>query len=461
MGAPSRALGALTLTAAILLPALPATGQPAQDPAPSGTASATVTTPSGAKAEVLLMPSGQVPAPPVAADSWVVADLDSGAILGSQNADLAVRPASTLKLLTALTVVPRLSPDQPYRATRADEENEGNRVVLHEGLEYTVNDLLHAALLPSANDAADALARANGGIESTVGQMNAEAQRLGATGTTARNPSGLDADGQVTTARDMALIGRAALANPEIAAALLRPEIDFPGKVENGERVIYPIYNHNRTVAYDRFDGYLGGKSGYTSQAGNTLVAGAERDGRRLLVTLFHIGGNTYRSGEALLEWGFANASRLQPVGSLPEPTAAAPQFARAVTPLPAEGQPAASRDAAGGGPAAPREAAVVVAASDAPTATTGASRWDLPSPSLPSPLTILTVLVGLVALLRARVYWIGHRHRTAWVSLDDWAAAQAGSARRRAPVDRQVRPGTPTSRRRAEVDESLVGTRG
>jgi D-alanyl-D-alanine carboxypeptidase (penicillin-binding protein 5/6) len=348
-----------------------------------------------------------------------------------------------------------LAPEQPYRAVKADATAEGNRVVLHPGLTYTVADLMHAALLPSANDAAEALARANGGLTVTVEQMNAEAARLGATRTTARNPSGLDAEGQVTTAHDMAVIGRAALANPEIAAALLRTEIEFPGKMENGKRVIYPIYNGNRTVANDRFEGYLGGKSGYTSKAGNTLVAAAERDGRRLIVTLFHIGGNTYRTGEALLAWGFTHIDRLQPVGQLAEPTGPAPQFDRTIVPLPEKGQRPLTREAA------------EAASSDAPTATAGASSWGLPSlsmpalPSLPSPLTLMTLLVGIVVLLRSRVYWIAHRHRTAWVELDEWARQQARSARRQGPADRRVRTGATShgGPSRPAEDDALVSS--
>lgn len=471
----SRALGALALACALGVPTLPAAAVaplPLEDPPPPG-ASAPATpaasteapagptdgvrtkTTSGQRATIEVRSDGPLTAPPVVADAWVLADLDSGEVLASLNADQAVRPASTLKLLTALTVAPRLAPEQPYRAVKADEEADGNRVVLYAGLEYSVGDLLHAALLPSANDAAEALGRANGGIRETVEQMNAEARRLGATNTTARNPSGLDADGQTTTALDMAVIGRAAFANPEIAAALQRSEVPFPGKVEAGSRFIYPIYNGNRTVAYDRFKGYLGGKSGYTSQAGNTLVAGAERNGRRLVVSLFRIGGNTYRSGEALLAWGFANAAALQPVGQLAEPTAPAPQFDRSIIPLPAKGEAPVTREAH------------TAATSDAPIAAAGASGWALPDlrwpslPSLPSPLTLLTVLLGLVVLLRARVYWITHRHRTGWTTLEQWAAAQAGSARHRAPADRRTRatrPG-PTSARASE-DPALVPSR-
>jgi D-alanyl-D-alanine carboxypeptidase (penicillin-binding protein 5/6) len=423
MGATSRALGALTLIIAVVLPAWPAGAVSAEDRAePTRT--------------VVMDPrSGSTKAPPIAADSWIVTDLDSGAVLASQDADLPVRPASTLKLLTALTVAPRLAPDQPYRGVEEDETAEGNRVVLYDGLTYKVSDLLHAALLPSANDAAEALARANGGVELTVDQMNAEAARLGATGTTARNPSGLDADGQFTTARDMALIGRAAFANPEIAEYLKLRVVDFPGKRENGKRVIYPIYNQNRMLAHSYFEGPLGGKSGYTSKAGRTLVAAAERDGRRLLVTLFRIGGNTYRAGEILLDWAFANAADLQPVAQLPEPSGPAPTFDRTIVPLPVTGQAPAPR---------PEVAEV---ADDAPTAPGDTGGWSLPSlsmpslPSMPPVLTILTVLMGILVLLRARVYWIAHRTRAGWTELDTWAGQQARSARRPAPSGRQPAP--------------------
>ncbi len=368
--------------------------------------------------------SGSVAPPPVAADAWVIADLDTGEILAQHNPDLLVRPASTLKLLTAVTVLPRLALDQPYRAVPADEVAEGNRVVMYKGLTYNVADLAHAALLPSANDAANALARANGGIEATVKQMNEEAKRLGATRTVVKTPSGLDEPGQYTTARDMALVGREAFANPDIASVLMLKQVDFPGKqTKKGDRVIYPIYNLDRTLWRVGFEGTMGGKSGYTSKAGNTLVTAAERDGHRLIATMFHIGGNTYRTGEALLNWGFANRANLQPVGQLPSSIAAAPTFDRTVQPLPEVGT----------APAAQTVTGKQAKGADAPTATAGASRF---LPGIPGPLTLLTLAMAVLVLVRARVYWAEHRDRTAWIDLDDWALEQAGSARRTAPVD-------------------------
>jgi hypothetical protein len=73
----------------------------------------------------------------------------------------------------------------------------------------------------------------------------------------------------------------------------------------------------------------------------------------------------------------------------------------------------------------------------------------------MPSPLTVLTLLAAVLVALRARVYWIGHRSRTAWTSLDEWASTQARSARRRGPADRRVRASAPASR---TTDETLIG---
>jgi D-alanyl-D-alanine carboxypeptidase (penicillin-binding protein 5/6) len=420
MGALRRALVALAACAMLAVPA-PAHAVP--DDRPSGAALPSPTaTP---------QPDSAVAAPSLRTAAWVLADLDTGTILAAHQPDERLRPASTMKLLTALTVAPRLHPDQQYRAIREDAASEGNRVVLHEGLTYTVKDLLHATLLPSANDAAAALARANGGIEATLQQMGAEAARLGARATTPRNPSGLDAPGQLTTARDMALIGRAAFANPEIAGYMKLRSVAFPGKGEDGQPVRYPIYNQNRML-FDRFRGAIGGKAGYTSGALRTLVAATERDGRRLLISMLGIRGNTYTTGERLLEWGFAHATVLRPVGQLPDPSAPAQAQQRVATPLPEPSTPPQQEPANGTTARGPTSQEPP---KDAPTATVGASGGAfprLPLPGLPPPLTTLTLATGLVAVLRARVYWTEHRQRTAWITLEGWVRAHPRSARRR-----------------------------
>lgn len=135
------------------------------------------------------------PDPPVVdARSWVVADLDSGDVLAAENPHLRASPASTQKMLTALTLLPRLDPEGSYRARKADTMVEGTAAGLTAGRIYSHDDLFHALFLPSANDAANALARANGGIDDTVRQMNEVARELGARDTVAANPSGLEPD---------------------------------------------------------------------------------------------------------------------------------------------------------------------------------------------------------------------------------------------------------------------------
>lgn len=348
-----------------------------------------------------------VTVPDFATRAWVLADMDSGAILAQLNPHQRLRPASTQKLLTALTVAPQLSADQLYRADKADEVADGNRVVLYDGLTYKVSDLLHAALLPSANDAAMALAKANGGAARTVAQMNEEAARLGATDTTAVNPSGLDADGQFTSAHDLAVIGRAAFANPELAAILKMAVADFPGKQKpDGSRVIYPIYNHN-TMLRSGFKGVLGGKSGYTTLARRTMVAAAQRGDRRLIVALMDIGGNTYRTAEQVLNWGFAHQDQLTAIGALPEPSAPAPTFERAIVPL-ADASAVPAGDVGKGEFAGAQadEQESSDAAPPAPAKPAGGNAGG----GLSLLLTVLTLLAAAVAVARGRVFWLAHR---------------------------------------------------
>lgn len=421
-----RTVAAALLAGATTLVATPAS---ALDPAAPGSGSAgSVGT------------SGSVKVPDFGTTAWVLADLDSGRILAQRNPHQQMRPASTLKLLTALTVLQRLPLDQVYRADLADETAEGNRVVLYNGLTYRVGDLLHAALLPSANDAAMALAKANGGAAETVAQMNQEAARLGLTGTHVVNPSGLDADGQFTSAIDLAAIGRAALNNQEIVAALKLRLVDFPGKakgvaspadpIDAEHRVIYSIYNHNRMII-DHYPGVIGGKSGYTTLARNTYVGGAEREGHRLVVSLLNIGPNTYRTAGVVLDWGFQHYDQLGGVGQLPTETAPAPVYERKANGL------------SGVQAGAPVNTAVPV-----PAAATGEAASHAPGHASGSPLlTILTVLAGLLALARGRVYWRLRRR----------AALTRALSRRAAPARVQPFDQDLSTPRRAKEDRELI----
>src|SRR3954471_10353052 len=127
------------------------------------------------------------------ASSWLVADADTGEVLAARAPHVQHLPASTLKVLTAVTLLPRLDPSTLVRATYDDAAVDGSKVGLVPGMRYSVETLFASMLVVSANDAAGALAEAAGGTRATVAAMNATAHHLQAYDTHARTPSGLDA----------------------------------------------------------------------------------------------------------------------------------------------------------------------------------------------------------------------------------------------------------------------------
>jgi D-alanyl-D-alanine carboxypeptidase (penicillin-binding protein 5/6) len=269
---------------------------------------------------VVQLGPGADPLPSVWAKTWIIADAGTGEVLAARRAHKKRAPASTIKTLTALTVLPQLPLDSTTQAKRQAVRMYGSRVGLKRGKTYTIEQLMNAMILPSANDAAVALAQANGSVPRTVREMNAMAEKLQAVNTTARNPSGLDAPGMVSTAYDLALIGRAALADPALAEFLKRKNAEFPGK---GKKM-RTIYTNNRLLL-SNYRGAVGVKTGYTSRAGRTYIGAAERGGRTLIVVLMGINERSDVAAKKLLDWGFANASRVTPVGQLVDPLEAVP----------------------------------------------------------------------------------------------------------------------------------------
>ncbi len=256
---------------------------------------------------------GASPLPPVLAETWLIADADTGEVLAHKGAHVLRPPASTLKMLTALTVLPRTSPDDVYVATPKATDTYGSKVGLRVGKRYTMNQLWLAVFLPSANDAAIAVAEANGGVRKTVAQMNEVAQALGAYDTVARNTSGLDAPGQLSSAYDLALIARAGLAREDFARYARTARAKFPDSRGQGS---HTIYTTNRMLLHG-WRGAIGVKTGFTSKAGRTFVGAAERKGRTLIVSLMGIKESSETAATKLLSWGFANADRVAPVGVL------------------------------------------------------------------------------------------------------------------------------------------------
>jgi D-alanyl-D-alanine carboxypeptidase (penicillin-binding protein 5/6) len=284
------------------------------------------------------VPAGSAALPKgLTAASWVVADLDSGDVLTSCAPDVQRPPASTLKLLTALVVLPTVDLQRTVTVLPADLAIEpgSSAVGLVAGGTYTVETLFLGLMLVSGNDAANVLARVAGGtdgVAGTIRAMNAQAAAQGARGTTAVNPHGLDAPGQVTSAHDLAVIARAAFALPELRRIAATPTAQIPAQVvtlPNGERKAYPAFQvQNDNLLLSTYPGAFAGKTGFTDAARHTFVGAAERHGRRLVVTLMGGEQTPLRSREqaaALLDWAFATPASTPPVGLLAaaEPTPA------------------------------------------------------------------------------------------------------------------------------------------
>jgi D-alanyl-D-alanine carboxypeptidase (penicillin-binding protein 5/6) len=264
---------------------------------------------------VQLHPGAHRP-PTVTARTYLVADLESGEILAAKAPHERHHPASTLKMLTGLALLPLLDKHARYRATLADDAEIGSAVGIIEGHTYTIDQLFLGMFLESGNDAAHALATAAGGTRRTVAEMRRLATTLQARDTTVVNDSGLDANGQLSSAYDLALIARAGMQRPDFRKYVATRNARFPAK-QKGKS--FAINNQNELLT--DYPGAIGIKTGYTTLAKNTFVAAATRDGRTLLVALMHGKHGIHEETAKLLDWGFANATIVEPVGILVDPT--------------------------------------------------------------------------------------------------------------------------------------------
>jgi D-alanyl-D-alanine carboxypeptidase (penicillin-binding protein 5/6) len=318
--------------------------------------------------------------PNVSAASFVVADLDSGDVLAAKGAHVQRLPASTLKTLTAVALLPKLPKSAGYRATFGDVNVEGSKVGVVTNHRYYTDDLFRAMLMVSGNDAANCLASAAGGKAGPargVALMNETARKLQANDTHAVNANGLDAAGQLTSAYDLALIGRAGMRNARFAQYVRTLRARFPAPGTAG----FEIYNHNKLLT--RYAGALGIKGGYTVAARHTFVAAAQRGGHRIIVTLLKA-ESLYADLTALLDWGLAVDGRVPTVGELVEP-------------LP----PPGAKPAAGADADAPLAAAHAPTASGPVRGQAGISTAEVAAVAVP--ITGGGMLVVLAALRRRR----------------------------------------------------------
>jgi D-alanyl-D-alanine carboxypeptidase (penicillin-binding protein 5/6) len=270
----------------------------------------------------------------ISADAWVVADLDSGAIIAARDPHGRHRPASVIKVLVAMASLRELNLNKTVDGTPEDAAAEGTRVGVAPGGTYTVDQLLHGLLMHSGNDAAHSLAMQLGGMPVALEKINGLAARLGGKDTRAATPSGLDGPGMSTSAYDLGLFYRYAWENPTFAGIVHTQKFDFPGHADHPG---YELENDNQLLYH--YPGALGGKTGYTDDAGQTFVGAANHDGRRLMAVLLHGTRQPiapWQQAAHLLDYGFSTAPGTR-VGTLiePDPSLAVPKAA-------APGDPAA-----------------------------------------------------------------------------------------------------------------------
>jgi len=253
-------------------------------------------------------PGGRAPA------GWAVVDADTGRVISSGGARMALPPASLSKVLTALVAVGALGPDSPVRVSDRAAAAPPSRIGMRAGQTWRTEDALRAMLISSANDAAMALAeRAGGGSLSGFQARLAQlAKRLGlADRPVLRDPAGLDdassvGGGNRISARDLAIVARAALAQPRIAAIVRTQEYRFTGP----DGVKHRLVNHNKLLRTYR--GLIGVKTGYTLRAGGCLLTAARRNGRTVVAVVLGV-VDIYGSSRALLDLGFSVKPKDEP----------------------------------------------------------------------------------------------------------------------------------------------------
>jgi D-alanyl-D-alanine carboxypeptidase len=236
-------------------------------------------------------------APAVSASSYLLVDATTGQVLASRRADRRVPVASTIKVLTALTVLTRTEPGERIEVGPEVQGLEGASVGLDPGEQWTVEQLLDGLIARSGNDAAVALAaHVGGGVGGFLELMRDDAAGLGIEDATIGSPSGLEDENRLS-ARDLALISRVAMTDGRFRALAQARSVDLPG--------IGPIASRN--LLLDRYSGATGVKTGYTEASGYCLVASAERNGHELIAVLLGADEDLGRFDEAarLLDHGF------------------------------------------------------------------------------------------------------------------------------------------------------------
>lgn len=239
--------------------------------------------------------------PALSAASAILIEAESGTVICEKNADLPLPMASTTKIMTALTALSLCSPDTPLCVHPDAVGVEGSSIYLVENEILTLEELLYALLLESANDAALAIAIGiSGSVEAFADEMNRIAAELGLQSTHFTNPHGLDDTEHYTTARELAIITQEALRVPLFRTLVATKKTTISHPSEGSARL---LINHNKLLRL--YDGCIGVKTGYTTRSGRCLVSAAERDGVTLIAVTLRA-PDDWADHTALLDYGFS-----------------------------------------------------------------------------------------------------------------------------------------------------------
>lgn len=253
--------------------------------------------------------------PVLTAQAAILIDAETGLTLWEHNSTERHFPASTTKMMTALLCAEKLDPNQMVIISERAAKTGESSMNLETGEKLRVHDLLLGLLLNSANDGAVAIAEAVAGdYDSFIAMMNRRAEQMGMTGTHFKNPHGLHSEKHYSTARDLAVLGRAVMAVPLLARITATREAVVPWPGKPWDRT---LKNSNRLLG--RWDAADGVKTGYTRQAGRCLVASATEDGWRLIAVCLSC-KDSWTDAQTLLEWGYANHRRTSIVSPGPVP---------------------------------------------------------------------------------------------------------------------------------------------
>ena len=239
--------------------------------------------------------------PSLSAESAILLEAESATVICEKNADCRLPMASTTKIMTALTALSLSAPDTEICIDAKAVGIEGSSIYLTEGERLTLEQLLYALLLESANDAAAAIAIGLcGSIKGFADEMNLLADKFSLKDTHFTNPHGLDDPDHYTTAKELALLTRYALQNDLIQTIVGTRKTTIPHASTEGYRL---LINHNKLLRL--YDGCIGVKTGFTKRSGRCLVSAAQKDGVTLIAVTLNA-PNDWNDHTSLFNYGFS-----------------------------------------------------------------------------------------------------------------------------------------------------------